>query len=88
MRRELWDDLDPIIGARVRAPSIMVSLGAARRAWRIREITVTHLARAPRTSTLRALRLISFSLAGLRELLAFHRRLERERARVRSPHAD
>jgi hypothetical protein len=35
VRRELWDDLEPIIGASVRAPSIMVSLGAARRAWRL-----------------------------------------------------
>jgi dolichol-phosphate mannosyltransferase len=82
LRRELWEDLDPLIGERVLAPSIMVSLGAARRAWRIREFPVTHLARAHGPSSLRSLRLFSFSLAGLRELLAFHRRLEREQTRV------
>jgi glycosyltransferase involved in cell wall biosynthesis len=82
VRRELWEDLDPIIGASVRAPSIMVSLGAARRGWRICEVPVTHLARAHGPSTLRALPLVRFSLAGLWELLAFHRRLERESARV------
>ena len=82
VRRELWEDLEPLIGQRALAPSIMVSLGAARRAWRIREVPVTHLARAHGPSSLRSLRLLSFSLAGLRELLAFHRRLEREQTRV------
>jgi dolichol-phosphate mannosyltransferase len=82
VRRELWEDLEPLIGQRALAPSIMVSLGAARRAWRIREVPVTHLPRAHGPSSLRALRLLSFSLAGLRELLAFHRRLEREATRV------
>ncbi len=82
VRRELWEDLEPLIGECALAPSIMVSLGAARRGWRIRELPVTHLARAHGPSSLRSLRLLSFSLAGLRELLAFHRRLERERTRA------
>lgn len=82
VRRALWEDLEPLIGQRALAPSIMVSLGAARRAWGIREVPVTHLPRAHGPSSLRALRLLSFSLAGLRELLAFHRRLERAATRV------
>jgi glycosyltransferase involved in cell wall biosynthesis len=82
LRRELWEDLEPLIGRHALAPSIMVSLGAVRRGWRVRELPVTHLARTHGPSTLRSLRLLSFSLAGLRELLAFHRRLEREQTRV------
>jgi len=82
VRRELWEDLEPLIRERALAPSIMVSLGAARRSWRIHEVPVTHFARAHGPSSLRSLRLLFFSLAGLRELLEFHRRLERERARV------
>ena len=82
VRRELWHDLQPLIPRDARAPSIMVSLGAARRGWRVVEVPVTHLPRAQGSSTLRSLRLVSFSLGGLRELLAFHHRLRREPARV------
>ena len=82
VRRELWLDLQPLIPRDARAPSIMISLGAARRGWRVVEVPVTHLPRAQGSSTLRSLRLISFSLGGLRELLAFHHRLRREPARV------
>jgi dolichol-phosphate mannosyltransferase len=82
VRKELWEDLEPLIGESALAPSIMVSLGAVRRSWRVREVPVTHLPRAAGSSTLRAWRLLSFCLAGLRDLLAFYRRLRREQARI------
>ena len=60
LRRELWLDLQPLIPRDARAPSIMVSLGAARRGWRVIEAPVTHLPRAQGSSTLRSLRLVVF----------------------------
>jgi hypothetical protein len=62
----------------------MVTLGAARRGWHVVEVPVTHLPRAHGTSTLRSLRLVSFSLRGLRELLSFDQRLRREPAARRT----
>jgi len=84
MRRELVLDLLPLIPRAARAPSIMVTLGAARRGWHVVEVPVTHLPRAHGTSTLRSLRLVSFSLRGLRELLSFDQRLRREPAARRT----
>jgi dolichol-phosphate mannosyltransferase len=81
IRRELWDDLDPLIGHAALAPSILVSIGAVARAWRLVETPVTHLPRAG-SSSLRAVRLVSFSLRGLLELIGFHRQLRRQPKRV------
>jgi dolichol-phosphate mannosyltransferase len=78
-RRELWDELRPLIGPETLAPSIFLVVGAAVRGRRIVEVPVTHLPRAGGTSTLRAWRLVSFSLRGLRQLLAFRRELRRSR---------
>lgn len=82
IRRELWDDLDPLIGPAALAPSILVSIGAARRLWRLVETPVIHLPRAGGSSSLRAWRLVSFSLRGLRELIAFQGQLRRQPKRV------
>ena len=76
-RRELWDELRPLIGPETLAPSIFLVVGAAVRGRRIVEVPVTHLPRSGGTSTLRAWRLVSFSLRGLRQLLAFRRELRR-----------
>lgn len=77
MRRSLWDDLQPVIQPDTLAPNIFVTLGAAVRGRRIVDVPVTHLPREVGTSTLRALRLLRFSLRGLRQLVAFRYRLAR-----------
>jgi dolichol-phosphate mannosyltransferase len=82
IRRELWDDLEPLLSPATLAPSILVALGAVARAWRFVEVPVRHLPRSRGSSSLRSLRLVSFSLRGLRELLAFHRELKRHPARA------
>jgi glycosyltransferase involved in cell wall biosynthesis len=82
-RRDLWDDVSVVLGEKPLAPSILLALAAARRNWRIVEIPVTHLPRQRGSSSLRAWRLVGFSLGGLRELLAFHRRLRREPVQAR-----
>jgi glycosyltransferase involved in cell wall biosynthesis len=77
VRRELWEDLRPQIARTTLAPSILVTLGAAVRGWRIVEVPVTHLPRATGASSLRAWRLLSFSLRGLAELGAYRWRVRR-----------
>jgi glycosyltransferase involved in cell wall biosynthesis len=81
IRRELWEDLDPLLPPSTLAPSILVALGAVARGWRVAQIPVRHLPRAGGSSTLRSIRLVSFSLRGLRELLAFQQELKRRPAR-------
>jgi dolichol-phosphate mannosyltransferase len=83
VRRELYDDLAPLLSPTTLAPSILVTVGAVARAWRVVEVPVRHLARSRGSSSLRSLRLVSFSLRGLRELLAFHRELKQRPARTR-----
>jgi dolichol-phosphate mannosyltransferase len=82
IRRELWDDLEPLIGPTALAPSIQVTVGAVARAWRVIEVPVRHLPRTRGSSSLRSLRLVSFSLRGLRELITFHRQLKQQPARA------
>lgn len=84
LRRTTWEDLDALVGPDALAPNILVSLGAAVRGWRMLEMPVTHLPRERGTSTLRAVRLVRFSLRGLGQLIVFRLRLARapERAPV------
>ena len=76
LRRSLWLDLRAVVGPDPLAPSIMISLGAALRGWKIKSVAVAHLPRTQGSSTLGAGRLVRFSLAGLRELLAYRNRLK------------
>jgi hypothetical protein len=82
IRRGLWQELAPEIGEAVRAPSILIALGAAVRGARIVEIEVTHLRREHGPSSLRPLKLIRFSLGGLVELLAFRLRARSQRTMI------
>ena len=84
IRRELWEDLEPLLSPATLAPSILVALGGVARRWRVVEIPVRHLPRTSGTSTLRSLGLVWFSLRGLRELLAFHGGLKHKPARAPS----
>jgi glycosyltransferase involved in cell wall biosynthesis len=79
-RREVWEELRPLIGPNTLAPSILLVVGAAVRALRIVDVPVTHLPRAQGESSLRHWRLVSFSLRGLRQLVAFRLALTRSPA--------
>ena len=77
LRRSLWTTLEPEIPPGTLAPNILVTLGAVVRRRRIAFVPVTHLARERGTSTLKALRLVRFSMRGLGQLVAFRYRLAR-----------
>ena len=85
LRRSVWEELQPLMSADTLAPNILVTLGAAVRGKRIVDVPVTHLAREGGTSTLRALRLIRFSLRGLGQLVVFRYRLARAPAPAEVP---
>ena len=82
LRRDVWEELAPLIGEETLAPSILVAVGAVRRGRRLVEVPVPSR-RRPGTgpSTLRRLRLLRFSLRGVVELLGFTLRAARSRAR-------
>jgi dolichol-phosphate mannosyltransferase len=75
LRRAVWTDLGPRMAPDTLAPNIFVTVGAALRGWRTCEIPVTHLPRERGTSSLRAFRLLRFSLRGLMQLVAFRQHL-------------
>jgi dolichol-phosphate mannosyltransferase len=85
LRRAVWADLEAFMGPTTLAPNVFVTLGAAVRGWRIAEIPVSHLPRERGTSSLRALRLVRFSLRGLGQLVAFRYRLGRAPAPAQLP---
>jgi glycosyltransferase involved in cell wall biosynthesis len=71
LRRELLDDVRPLLDESVLAPSIFVATAAAVRGWRVLEVPVGHRARETGRSSLRAGRLVRFSVLGLAQLVAF-----------------
>jgi glycosyltransferase involved in cell wall biosynthesis len=76
-RRTVIDDLRPAMGYAPFAPSIMLSIGSVRRAWRVVQVPVSHLPRPHGRSTLAGLRVAgAFGRAGL-ETVAFRRRLNK-----------
>jgi dolichol-phosphate mannosyltransferase len=77
LRRSLWTGLEPLVPPDTLAPNIHVALGAAVLGARTVDVPVTHLPRQGGTSTLRALRLLRFSLRGLGQLVAFRFRVGR-----------
>ena len=84
LRRPVWDDLRPLVGPSTLAPNIFVSVGAKVRGWRVVELPATHRPRVTGTGSLRALRLVRFSLRALGQLLAFRVHLRRLPARAES----
>jgi dolichol-phosphate mannosyltransferase len=77
IRRALWDDVSPLIGRDALAPSILTVVAAVVRGWRVVDVPVHHRAREDGTSSLRALRLLRFSLRGLGQLIRFRVALAR-----------
>ena len=76
-RRSLWNELSPLIGDTALAPSIMVTVGATVRGFRVVETNVAHLPRKHSPSSLRLWKLLRFSASGLGELLLFRWKLMR-----------
>ena len=74
--RDLWERLAKAIPPGSLAPSIMVSIGAARLGYNVIQVPITHFARPSGRSTLRLLGLIRFSLTALREVVNFARGLD------------
>jgi dolichol-phosphate mannosyltransferase len=79
LRRALWGDLERLVPPDALAPSIFVTLGAVVRGFRVVEVPVSHRPRARGSSSLRAFRLLSFTLRGLGELVRFRYALLRAR---------
>jgi len=77
VRRDVWDDVAPVIAPDALAPSIMLAVGARARRWRVVEVPVTHLPRRSGPGSLRPRRLVRFSLRGLGQLLRFRLALRR-----------
>jgi len=77
VRRAVWEDLRPLVGSSTLAPNIFVAVGAKVRGWNVVELPATHRPRVTGTGSLRALRLVRFSLRALGQLLAFRARLRR-----------
>ena len=77
LRNTVWADLRPLVPDDTLAPNIFVSLGASVRGWRVVEVPVTHLPRETGAASLRAVRLIRFSVRGLAQLLEFRAALRR-----------
>lgn len=75
LRRDAWEDLSPALQASALAPNVLMTVGAGLRGWRVLEVPVRHLPRSGTPSTLRALRLVRFSLRGLAQLIAYRRRV-------------
>jgi dolichol-phosphate mannosyltransferase len=75
LRRDAWEDLSPTLEATALAPNVLMTVGAGLRGWRILELPVRHLPRSGTPSTLRALRLVRFSLRGLAQLIVYRRRV-------------
>jgi glycosyltransferase involved in cell wall biosynthesis len=80
-RRALWEDLSPLLGSDVLAPSILTVVGALQRGWRVSEVEVTHLPSERGGSTLQSWRLVKFSARGLAQLVRFRVALARARSR-------
>lgn len=75
IRRETWHDIRALVGDDAAALSILVSVAAVRRGWRLEEVPVRHRARPCGASRLRPLRLPGFVARGGYELIRLRRRL-------------
>jgi dolichol-phosphate mannosyltransferase len=84
IRRSLWEDVRRFVDDDAIALSILVSVAASRRGWRVAEIPVHHRRRSHGASHLRRVRLLCFLVRGSVELTTLSMRL-REGRPVPSP---
>lgn len=85
LRTSVWRDLRRVIGRAARVPSVMISIGASLRRWRIAYVPITHLPRNHAPSTLRGARLAGFSIRAAGDLIAFRSRVRSLPARGKLP---
>ncbi|HEU5152179.1 MAG TPA: glycosyltransferase family 2 protein [Iamia sp.] len=76
-RREVWDDVRPLIDETAFAPSLLLAVGAVRRGWRVVEVPVAHRPRPAGRSTFRMGRLAGALVAAGRQVVVFRVRLLR-----------
>ena len=84
MRRALWDDVSAGMPEHPMVPSLLVTVGAAVRGWRIEQVPVTHRDRG-RPSTLDVPRLARLCFAAVSEVLTYRVRLARRGVRGQRP---
>jgi len=68
IRGTLWDDVRPFVGPHTMSFSILVSVAAVRRGWRVAEIDVTHHPRQSGRSRLQGLGMLRMIAKGMLEL--------------------
>lgn len=76
-RKDLWEDLRPAFPASPQFPSVMISLGAVLRGWRILQVPISHRPRVHGTTAIRRWRLIGMAARSFLELLRFRFRVLR-----------
>ena len=79
IRRSLWEDVRNDVGDDAIALSILVSVAASRRGWRVCEVPVHHRRRTHGASHLRRLHLLRFIMVACFELTALAVRLREVR---------
>jgi dolichol-phosphate mannosyltransferase len=80
-RRTLWEDLRDEIPATPMVPSLLITLGAGIRGWRIAQTPISSLPRQHGSSTVNVPALVRLCRGALSEVVAFRRALRR-RGRV------
>jgi dolichol-phosphate mannosyltransferase len=75
LRRAMWVDLRPFLDEHPLALSVLVSVAAPRRGWRVAEVPIHHRARPVGRSRIGGVRLVGFVVRGARELARLDRRL-------------
>lgn len=88
VRRVVWEDIRSFLPRDALAPSMLVSLGAVVRGWRVVEVPVAHLPRTRGESSLRWFRLGRFSVRALAQLYAFRTALRRAPPRASASTAE
>jgi glycosyltransferase involved in cell wall biosynthesis len=68
IRGTLWDDLRPFVGPQTMSFSILVSVAAVRRGWRVAELDVSHHPRQSGRSRLQGLGMLRMIAKGMLEL--------------------
>ena len=75
LRRSVWEDARSSIPRGTLAPSLFLAIYAKRHGYRIVELEVAHKRRGTGEVSIRRLKLAKFCAKGLRQMVAFRRRL-------------
>jgi dolichol-phosphate mannosyltransferase len=78
-RRAVWEDLRDQIPPSPHVPSLLITLGASSRGWRVTQVPISSLPREHGPSTVNVSRLVRLCSGACAELLRFRMRLLRRR---------